>query len=87
MTLQDGIASVTSVVPLSDGRDALSFLVEEDPTVIIASLEKAHREQVWNALREFVAQLISVLWVTASDVQGQLDKMSHRKGGTKQQLM
>ena len=44
--LKDGLASVTSIVPRSDGRDALSFLVEEDPSVIIAALDKAHREQV-----------------------------------------
>ena len=39
------VASVTSVVPRGEGRDALSFLVEEDPSVIVAALERAHRDQ------------------------------------------
>ena len=51
MTLKDAVTSVTSVIPRSDGRDVLSFLVEEDPSVIIASLEKAHREQGRKAKR------------------------------------
>ena len=67
MTLKDAVTSVTSVIPRSDGRDVLSFLVEEDPLVIIASLEKAHREQGRKAKRIlFINPFISRLFVAVA---------------------